>query len=150
MAFLSRILEIVQGFLESLFASSSPEYKKKSQLRAMAQDLRRMEPPVYQHNGGMLLPSFASALFQIYQFLEPIRTLLSETIANQDRRAALRFRDWFLELAVTPEQRTALDSLAFSARTQEMIAGQQTPEQIIEEQERRFSLFYTVSRYARY
>ena len=80
MAFLSRILEMLQGFLESIFASSSPEYKKKRQLRAMNQELRQMEPPIYQ-NPGILLPAFATALFQIYQFLEPVRTLFSETIA---------------------------------------------------------------------
>ncbi|OQB04648.1 MAG: hypothetical protein BWY20_00476 [Spirochaetes bacterium ADurb.Bin215] len=140
MAFLSRILEMLQGFLESIFASSSPEYKKKRQLRAMNQELRQMEPPIYQ-NTGILLPAFATALFQIYQFLEPVRTLFSETIASTDSRTAQHYREYLIELAMTAEQQKMRESFSFTVRAEALVAGTQTPEHTIEEQARKFSQF---------
>ena len=140
MSFLSSILELLQGFLESLFASSSPEYQKKRQLRTIAQELKLLDPPIYTPE-GMLLPSFAAALYQIYQFLEPVRSLFSDTVANTDRRIAERYREYLLELAMTGEQRQIRKALSFSVRAEDLVAGTKTPEQIIEEQERRFAQF---------
>lgn len=140
MSFLSRILELLQGFLESIFASSSPEYQKKKQLKVLAQEIKQLDPPIYTQD-GVLLPAFANALYQVYQFLEPVRTLFSETIANPDRRIAERYREYLLELAMTAEQRSLRKTFVFSVRAEDFVAGTKTLEQIIEEQERRFAQF---------
>lgn len=140
MTFLSRFLAALQGFFESIFASSSPEYQKKRQLRSLSQELKAMSPPVY-HQDGTLLPDFANSLYQIYQFLEPIRTLFNETLSNPDRRAAEKFRDYLIELSMTKEQQDIKQSFSLSARTEDLVATKNTPERIIENQGQHFSQF---------
>lgn len=140
MTFLGKILAALQGFFESIFASSSPEYQKKRQLRNLTQEIKTITPPIYQQD-GKLLPAFAMALFQIYQFLEPIRSLFLETLSSSDRRVAEKFRDYLIELSMTKEQLSIKQSFSLSSRTEDLVAATAPPERIIEDQGHRFSQF---------
>lgn len=112
-------------------------------MRTLAQELKAIEPPIYQQE-GLLLPSFASSLFQVYQFLEPIRTLLFETIANPDRRAAERNRDYLIESSMTKEQQAIKDTFTFAARSEDLVAPLIPLERIIENQGHHFSQFIKI------
>ncbi len=143
MTFFNRILVAIQDFLESIFSSSSPEYKKKHQLKLILAQVRSIEPPLYRQD-GMLLPPFPATLYQIYQFMQPINEILSATVANPDRRVAERYRDYLLELALTPEQRQLRKSFTFEERTRDLVAQPLPPERAIEEQGKQFASFLKV------
>jgi hypothetical protein len=140
MSFMQRLLEGIRDFVESLFASSSPEYKKKRQLRALAASLRAIEPPIYRQD-GFLLPAFPATLYQINQFLSPLRDTLFSTIASADKRVADKTRDALFELAMSEEQRSARMSFTMQERLSAMVAQRATPERIIEDQGKLFSSF---------
>lgn len=140
MGFLNTIIVLLQDFFESLFASSSPEYKKKSQLRQLSAILKAVDPPIYRQD-GVLLPAFPSTLYQIYQFLVPIRENIVATIENPDKRIAERYHDYLIELALTEEQRTVRKSFTFAERSTALIAQNIGPERVIEEQGKQFTQF---------
>lgn len=143
MTFLSRILVAIQDFLESIFTSSSPEYKKKHQLKQLSVQVRSIDPPLYRQD-GVLLPAFPATLHQIYQFMQPISEILTTTIANPDRRVADRYRDYLLELALTPEQRELRKSFTFDERARNLVAQTLPPERAIEEQAKLFASFLKI------
>jgi len=140
MGFFSTVLSFIQDFLESLFASSSPEYKKKTQLKRIAQSLKTVDPPLYRPE-GILLPTFPAVIYQLYQFLAPIRDILSATIGNPDRRAADRYRDFLIELSFSEEQRALRRSLTLAERSAALVAYPHGPERLIEEQGKQFAAF---------
>lgn len=140
MTFLQRLLVAIQDFLESIFSSSSPEYKKKHQLRILASQVRSTDPPLFRDD-GYLLPSFPSALLQIFQFLLPIREVLESTTASPDKRVSERYRDYLLELAMSQEQRATRKNLTLSERAKALIAQPLSPERVIEDQAKQFSAF---------
>lgn len=137
---MQRLLEGIRDFVESLFASSSPEYKKKRQLKALAASLRAIEPPIYRQD-GFLLPAFPATLYQINQFLSPLRDTLFTTIASADKRVADKTRDALFELAMSEDQRAARASFTMQERLSGMVAQRATPERVIEDQGKLFSAF---------
>lgn len=140
MNLLNMILQAVQDFFESLFSSSSPEFKKKQQLRQISLFVKAIEPPLYRAD-GFLLPAFPAALHQIYTFIQPVRDTLSATIASTDRRNADRYRDFILEASMTEEQRQERKAFLFASRAAAFAEGIQTGEKIIEDQGKRFAAF---------
>lgn len=140
MSLVQRILAGIRDFFESLFASSSPEYTKKRQLRALTAMVRAIDPPIFRQD-GMLLPAFPTTLYQIHQFLATFRETLSGTISNQDRRIADRTRDYLIELAMTEEQRAERKAFTMAERLSAMVAKTLPPERLIEEQGKQFAAF---------
>lgn len=140
MGFLGALAGIIRDFLESLFASSSPEIAKARQLRQMSADLKKIDPPIYRPD-GYLLPAFPSALYQIYQKTVPIREILLATVMNQDKRVSERYRDYLIELSFTPEQRKTRADMTFAERSAALVAQPLSPERLIEEQGKQFASF---------
>ena len=143
MSFLNTILVFLQDFIESLFSSSSPEYKKKHQLKEFSIQLKSANPPLFRQD-GFLLPSFPTTLFQVSHFLQPIRETLYNTVASQDKRTADKYRDYLLELALTNEQRAVRKTFTFAERSSAIVAEKTPVEKIIEEQGKQFSQFMKV------
>jgi hypothetical protein len=143
MGFLSAFLTLMQDFLESLFASSSPEVKKKLQIKQLGNSLKELEPPLYRAD-GFLLPTFPASLYQLYQILQPISETLATTIASQDKRASEKYRDYLLELVLTPEQQTLRKSFTFAERSA-AVANRKVPaDKLIEDQGKLFANFLRV------
>ena len=126
MGFINTLLVFFKDFFESLFSSSSPEYKKKQQLKQLTSILKTAEAPLWRQD-GFLLPAFPATLYQIAQFLQPIKAILDATIASSDRRAAERYRDYLLELALTDEQRVDRKSFTLAGRAEGLVAQQMDP-----------------------
>ena len=143
MDFLNSIFLYIQDFLESLFASSSPEFKKKHQLKQIASSLKTIDPPLYRAD-GVILPSFPQTLYQIAQFMVPVRDTLKATIANPDHRAAERYRDFLIELVLTEDQRKQRASFTFAERSAALVAQKMNPDRVIEEQGKQFAQFLKI------
>ena len=143
MGFLNTLFVFIQDLIESLFSSSSPEHKKKHQIKQLALQLKEAETPLWRQD-GYLLPALPAALYQVSQFLQPIRVILDATITNPDRRAAERYRDYLLELALTGEQRQERRSFMLTERAEALVAQNLPPDRVIEEQGKRFAHFLKV------
>lgn len=143
MEFLNSLLSFFRDFLESLFSSSSIEFKKKQQLKQIAANLKTIEPQLYRQD-GFLLPAFPTALYQMFQFIVPISELLSSTIACADKRIAERNRDFLIEVALTNEQKELRKSFVYTERTKTLIANTVSTELLIEEQGKHFGQFLKI------
>jgi hypothetical protein len=140
MGFLESLADLVQDFFQSLFSSSSPEYKKKKQLKQLTNTIKSVDPPIWRPD-GTLLPSFPLTLYQACQFLQPVRETLASTIASPDKRTAERYRDYLIELVLTDEQRELRKSFTLTERSIALLASTGTPEYAIEEQGKQFSQY---------
>ncbi len=140
MTFLEDLLRIVQDFLESLFASSSPEYKKKMELRHVQTALRSINPPFWRQD-GMLLPAFPATIHQMNNFLAYIREILGATVAATDKRASERFREQLFEAELPPDLGVQRDHLTYAARAQELAESSAPPPSVIEEQGKRLGQY---------
>ncbi|HKL84836.1 MAG TPA: hypothetical protein VJ861_00710, partial [Treponemataceae bacterium] len=143
MEFLNSLLSFFRDFFESLFSSSSIEFKKKQQLKQIAANLKTIEPQLYRQD-GFLLPAFPTALYQMFQFIVPISELLSSTIACTDKRVAEKNRDFLIEVALTNEQKELRKSFIYSERTKALIANTVSTEHLIEEQGKHFGQFLKI------
>ncbi len=140
MTFLEDLIRILQDFLESLFSSSSPEYRKKTELRHIQADLRAITPPIWRADGA-LLPAFPTAILQVNAFLAYVREILDATVSAQDKRAAERFRELLFEAELPPEQGVARDHLTLAFRTQELAESKDVPERVVEDQGKRLAQY---------
>jgi len=143
MAFLDVLMVFIRDVLESLFSSSSPEVQKKHQLKHIATTLKESNPPLYRQDGFLLTP-FPSVLYQIYQYLQPIKETLSATIASPDKRVSEHSRDFLIELVLTPEQRKIRKGFIFADRSAAIMNQKLNPERAIEEQGKQFGLFLKI------
>lgn len=115
MDILLKILVALQDFFEALFTSSSPEFKKKQQLRHIAAQIKAIEPPIYRAD-GFLLPAFPAALHQIFTYILPLKELLDTTIASTDSRTVHKYTDMLIEDALNDDQRLSREMLLFANR----------------------------------
>ncbi len=140
---MNTLLVFLQEFIESVFSSSSPEYKKKNQLKQLEATLKAVEPPIYRPD-GFLLPAFPATLYQIHQFMLPVKETLDATIRNKDRRIAEKYRDYLLELLFTDEQRAKRKSFTYADRAAALAAEHIPAQRGIEEQGKQFVQFLKV------
>ena len=143
MGFLNSLLVIFRDFLEALFSSSSIEYKRKQQLKQIHTSLKTIEPQLYRPD-GFLLPSFPTALYQMFQFLAPISELMNASIASTDKRIAEKNRDFLIEIALTEDQKNVRKSFLFSERKKALEINTSTTELLIEEQGKKFAGFLKI------
>lgn len=139
MPFLEDLLRIIQDFLESLFASSSPEYRKKSELKQLQANLKGMNPPLWRD--GILLPAFPTAVHQLNAMLAYPREVFEATVASPDRRAAEHYQELLFESELPPDLAVMRDHLSFAARAQEIAESQASAERVIEEQGKRLAQY---------
>lgn len=113
--FVNAIITFVQDFFEGLFFSSSPEYQKKKQLKLCAAELKKLTPPLYRTD-KTLLPAFASMLYQLYHFLQPVKIILEKTVSSPDIRTAEKYQGLFFEALLSEEQNNLRKLLVFQER----------------------------------
>lgn len=101
--------------------------------------IKLLQPPLYK-TGGFLLPAFATALYQLQQFLQPIQKTLSASISNQDKRISEKSRDFILETALSPEEKKLRLSLSYTNRYAEL-KGCSDVTKLLETQGRRFTQY---------
>ena len=105
----------LQDFLESIFFSSSPEYKKKKELREIAAEIKKMSPPIYRTN-KTLLPPFAHAVYQLYYFLQPVKHILASTVSSLDINTSAKYQSLFFESSLSTDQKKQLQTFTIDER----------------------------------
>jgi len=100
---MASVFEYLQDFFYSLFSRNPEEAERRRALRALAEKLRQVQPPVYRRSGGgQLLPAFGYNLLQLAYLLAPLDEVFQKTLYCEDARLAERFRQ-HLAIARLPE-----------------------------------------------
>lgn len=144
--FVNTIITSLQDFFEGLFFSSSPEYQKKKQLKVYAMEIKKLNPRLYRTD-KILLPAFASLLYQLYHFLQPIKAILDKTVNSADLRICEKYQDMFFEAAFSEEQKEQRKAFSFQMRNQILskCKNYQEMEQRIQEQIHNFKSFIQIA-----
>ena len=103
MSFLNNLLDSIKDFLMSVFFPSSPDYQQKRYLKLAELEVKKVRPSIYRSD-GFILPGFATIMFQLYQQILPIKSILANTIASKDIRLSSKYSDMLLEHEFTQEQ----------------------------------------------
>jgi hypothetical protein len=99
---MASVFEYLQDFFFVLFSRNPEEAEKRRALRALAERLRQVQPPLYRRSGTQLLPAFGYNLLQLSYLLAPLADLFNKTLYGEDALLAERFRQ-HLAVARLPE-----------------------------------------------
>lgn len=105
----------LQDFLESIFFSSSPEYKKKKELKEITAEIKKISPSIYRTN-KTLLPPFAHAVYQLYYFLQPVKHILTSTVSSLDINTSAKYQALFFESFLSADQKKQLQAFTLDER----------------------------------
>lgn len=144
--FVNAIITSIQDFFEGLFFSSSPEYQKKKKLKLYVTEIKKINPPLYRTD-KILLPAFASLLYQLYHFLQPIKAVLDKTVNSADLRVSEKYQNLFFETIFSEDQKNQRKEFIFQARNQVLAKckNYQEMEQRIQEQVHNFKNFIKIA-----
>ena len=115
MSFLNNLLNSIKDFLMSVFFPSSPDYQQKRYLKLAELEVKKVRPSIYRSD-GFILPGFATIMFQLYQQILPIKSILANTIASKDVRLSSKYSDMLLEHEFTEEQMQTKKMLSYEKR----------------------------------
>ena len=75
-------LRVLKEFFESIFLSSSPEVKKRIEMRKIESELKLLPSQIIKN--GFLQPNFAELFRVLYENTKPNDAILSKTINTED------------------------------------------------------------------
>ena len=113
------LIQRIISFLELIFNRSSPEVQKKLQKRKLETDIMNFSPIVYA--GGMILPNFGEAIYQLYINTKPLDDLFTETVGGTDIPRQSRFRAQLVFTGFSAEEQEDIESLSYQNRKLEVL-----------------------------
>lgn len=109
-------LRAIKEFLESIFMASSPEVKKRTEMRKIENELKLLPTQILKN--GLLQPNFAELIRVLYENTKPINDILSQTIASGDLKRNGRFESELIITGFDEESQTRLQNLSYEGRKQ--------------------------------
>ena len=82
-------LRALRELFESIFMSSSPEVKKRMEMRKVENELKILPSQIFKN--GMLQANFAELFRVLYENCKPINDILSSTVCSEDIQRNGRF-----------------------------------------------------------
>lgn len=128
-------VELLSKFFESIFSSSSPDSKRKHELRLIETRLKNSKPLLY--NKGAVQVNFAEALHILYKSTKPVYEILSHTIHSDDLKMNWKYEEQLILTGFSSESQEILESLSFENRKEEAKSSKYTEAQIFELQKTR-------------
>lgn len=119
MGFFIAILEFLRDFFASLFFANSPKTIRRKKLKNILNQLRSLSRPLMTKE-LFVLPDFAKIIFSIYVEALPIKSILEQTIMNEDIRIANRFKDLLISEAFSSEQKKEFQLFSYKSRQAEI------------------------------
>lgn len=120
------LLRLITEFFESLFKSSSPEVKKRNEIKKVESDLKLLNPVLYK--SGYVQPNFAELLRILFENTKPISDLLTSTTHSTDQKRNTLFKRELVITGFSPENRQKLDNLSYEKRLQHVMDSPHGPE----------------------
>lgn len=115
------LLQSISDFISSLFGGSSPEAKKRQEVKKIESELREIRPLIYKNE--MIQPNFAEALRILSFNLKPIDDILSKTLCTDDLQRNSRFSEQLFVTGFSEEQQATLDSFQYENQLNDAMAS---------------------------
>ena len=129
------IVNSIIRFFETLLLGSSPEGKRRQELRAIEAKLKMEKMVLYK--GGMAQPNLAETLHILYENTKPIHEILSYTINSGEPKQNWKYEEQLILSGFSKELQEMIESLDFENRKEEVKHTKYTEAQIFELQKQR-------------
>lgn len=83
---MSGLFDNLAFFFEGLFTSDPEALQAKRRLRALAESLEEIRPPVFAARTDLILPGFAQSWGTVHSLLQPLKDLFERTLVHSDRK----------------------------------------------------------------
>lgn len=127
-------LRVLKEFFESIFLSSSPEVKKRIEMRKIESELKLLPSQIIKN--GFLQPNFAELFRVLYENTKPIDDILSKTINTEDIPRNGRFESELIITGFDEPSQKKLESLEYEARKAQIMDSDLPMNKVIEVQKR--------------
>lgn len=111
--------QAISDFFQSIFMSSSPEVKKKIELRKIENELKNLPYQIYKN--GQLQPNFAELFRILYENTKPIDDILSTTINSENLHRAKFFEAELIVTGFQQETQKKIEGLSYESRKKAVI-----------------------------
>ncbi len=111
--------QAISDFFQSIFMSSSPEVKKKLELRKIENELKNLPYQIYKN--GQLQPNFAELFRVLYENTKPIDDILSSTINSENVHHAKFFEAELIVTGFQPDTQKKIEELSYESRKKAVI-----------------------------
>ncbi|MBQ0051847.1 MAG: hypothetical protein KBT11_07275 [Treponema sp.] len=112
--------------------SSSPEVKKKNELKKIEAELKNLPSQIYKN--GMLQPNFAELFRILYENTKPIDDILSSTINSENSARNKMFENQLVVTGFMSETQDKIESLEFDNRKKAVIDSDLPLNKVLESQ----------------
>lgn len=124
--------QALSEFFESIFMSSSPEVKKKMELRKIENELKSL--PIQIFKNGQLQPNFAELFRILYENTKPIDEILSATVNTGDANRNANFENQLVMTGFTVQTQEKLELLNYENRKKAVIDSDLSINKVLEAQ----------------
>ena len=128
------LLRLLKELFESIFMSSSPEVKKRMEMRKVEAELKILPSQILKN--GLLQPNFAELFRILYENCKPIDEILSNTINSEDLQRNGRFEYELIITGFESDAQEKFESLQYENRKKASLESDQPLNKIIESQKR--------------
>lgn len=128
------LLQSLTDFFESIFMSSSPEVRKRQELKKLDLELKNYRPVLYKN--GMLQANMAELFRILYENAKSIDDILSETISGPDLQRNNKFAEQLVITGFTGGNQEKLESLSYEKRKLEIEQTNLSSNHVFESQHR--------------
>ena len=127
-------LRALKELFESIFMSSSPEVKKRIEMRRIEGELKILPSQILKN--GQLQPNFAEIIRVLYENCKPIDDILSNTINTGDIQRNGRFEYELIITGFDVASQEKFEELEYENRKQRIMGSNTPVNKIIESQRR--------------
>ena len=114
--------------------SSSPEVKKRAELRRIENELKLLPSQIFK--GGLLQPNFAELFRILHENCKPIDSILSKTICSEDIPRNGRFESELIITGFDEPAQAKIESLEYENRKKTIMESDTPMSKLIESQRR--------------
>ena len=111
--------QAVTDFFQSIFMSSSPEVKKRTELHKIENELKALPFQIYKN--GMLQPNFAELFRILYENTKPIDDILASTINSENVHRAKLFESQLIITGFSPDTQEKIGKLSYESRKKAVV-----------------------------
>lgn len=127
-------LRVLKEFFESIFLSSSPEVKKRIEMRRIESELKILPSQILKN--GLLQPNFAELIRVLYENAKPLDAILSNTINSEDIQRNARFEYELIVTGFDAETQSRIEALEYENRKNAIMESESAMNKLIEGQKR--------------
>jgi len=128
-------VEVFIRFFETIFLGSSPEAKRRQDLRAIEAKLKQEKTILYKN--GLILPNFAEAVHILCENTKPIHEILCCTINCSDQKQSWKYEEQLILTGFSKETQELIESLSFENRKEEVKTSKYAEAQVFELQKQK-------------